>query len=114
MKPTVRLELASNPSRAEAAGRRKQVKEGSFIHAAPTELADINSADVVFLICWKAFGKDIQRGGGDLSLCAFLFLLLRAVPSLLYLHRGLFTGYESFIIIFQQEVHACSRWLGAC
>lgn len=63
-KPTVRLELASNPSRVEAAGRREQVKEGSFIHTAPTELADINSADVVFLICWKAFGKDIRRGEG--------------------------------------------------
>ena len=72
----------------------------AFIRPAHIKLTEINNDNVVFLICWKGFENVTLRGGGDLSL--FLSLLIIAIPLLPYLYHGLFTGYESFITIFQK------------
>lgn len=97
----------------EAAGRRATGKGRIFYPDSSQEARNIHTANLVFLICWKAFGRYIRRGGRDL----FFFCLLVSPPpsstaptlfALWALHRlWIFPNYFSERVSWRQSMVRC-------
>ena len=104
---------ASFQTGAEQKQRRSATGKGRIFYPAAHRAPRHNQGQCAFSHLLKSFWKGhMKRRKRSLLIC--LLVSSFAVPSPPCLHHGLFTSYESFIIIFQNELHGCSRWLDAC